>query len=40
MVKRSLLFLVLMAVATGGYAQDAWKGHHSPTLVPQKSGCC
>jgi photosystem II stability/assembly factor-like uncharacterized protein len=38
MVKRSLLFLVLIAVATGGYAQDAWKGHHSPTLVPQKSG--
>jgi hypothetical protein len=38
MSKRLLLFILLIAAATGGYAQDAWKKGHQPTLVPQQSG--
>jgi hypothetical protein len=35
MFKRSLLLIVL--IATAGYAEDAWRGHQ-PTLTPQHSG--
>jgi photosystem II stability/assembly factor-like uncharacterized protein len=38
MLKRFSLFILLFAAASGGYAQEAWKGHHQPTLVPQQSG--
>ena len=38
MLKRFSLFILLIAAASGGYAQEAWKGHHQPTLVPQQSG--
>lgn len=38
MSKRLLLFILLIAAASGGYAQDAWKKGHEPTLVPQQSG--
>jgi hypothetical protein len=38
MPKRLLLFILLIAANTGGYAQEAWKKGHQPTLVPQQSG--
>jgi hypothetical protein len=37
MLKRSLVFVLMIAAAAGGYAEDAWKGHQ-PKLVPQQSG--
>ena len=37
MLKRSLVFVLMIAAAAGGYAEDQWRGHQ-PKLVPQKSG--